>query len=109
MISRFHESESHIGLCDDSTRPAWDSLPPSLSAAPLLVLSQINKLKKKEKKRAKGRCDDKREGNIKMEEDNGVVCPPTREYQSNLQKLEEQEIDLEGISPANTLNLDLKD
>ena len=31
------EFEPNIGLCTDSTGPAWDSLPPSLSAPPLLA------------------------------------------------------------------------
>ena len=34
-----HGSEPCIGLCADSTEPAWDSLPPSLSTPPLLVLA----------------------------------------------------------------------
>ena len=52
-----YEMEPRIRLCADSAEPAWDSLPPSLSAPPLLTcacmrslalsLSQkINKLKK---------------------------------------------------------------
>ena len=45
-----HGFQPHIGLCDDSMEPAWDSLSPSLSAPPLLTLSlslsKINKLKK---------------------------------------------------------------
>ena len=32
--------ECHVGLCADSVEPAWDSLPPSVSAPPLLELSQ---------------------------------------------------------------------
>ena len=32
------EMEPHIGLCADSAEPAWDSLSPSLSAPPLLML-----------------------------------------------------------------------
>ena len=35
----------HVGLCADIAEPAWDSLPPSLSAPPS-PLSKINKLKK---------------------------------------------------------------
>ena len=42
------EFKPHIGLCGDSAEPAWDSLSPSLSALPLLILSvsvsKINKL-----------------------------------------------------------------
>ena len=42
-----HGMEHHVRLCTDSTKPAWDSLSPSLSAPlPLthsLVLSKINK------------------------------------------------------------------
>ena len=54
-----HQFKPYIGLCTDSMEPAWDSLPPSLSAPPPLVhvhrctcalslsLSfKINKLKK---------------------------------------------------------------
>ena len=33
-----HEVEPHLGLCADKTEPAWDSLPPSASAPPPLVL-----------------------------------------------------------------------
>ena len=33
------ETEPRVGLCNDSTEPAWDSLSPSLSAPPLLRLS----------------------------------------------------------------------
>ena len=44
------EFEPHMGLCADSSEPAWDSLSPSLSAPPPLTLSislsKINKLKK---------------------------------------------------------------
>ena len=29
------ELQPHVGLCADSAEPAWDSLCPSLSAAPL--------------------------------------------------------------------------
>ena len=29
-----------VGLCADSMEPAWDSLSPSLSASPLLMLSR---------------------------------------------------------------------
>ena len=34
-----HRIERHVGLHDDSMEPARDSLSPSLSAPPLLVLS----------------------------------------------------------------------
>ena len=34
-----HETETHIRLCADSMDPAWDSLSPSLSLPPPLVLS----------------------------------------------------------------------
>ena len=41
------EIEPDVGLCTDSTEPAWDSLPPSLSAPPPVSLSlKISKLKK---------------------------------------------------------------
>ena len=40
--------ELYIRLCTDSVEAAWDSLPPSLSAPPLLSL-KVNKLKKKKK------------------------------------------------------------
>ena len=30
----FHEFEPHVGLCTDSTEPAWDSLSVSLSLGP---------------------------------------------------------------------------
>ena len=33
------EFKPHIGLCTDSVEPTWDSLSPSLSALPLLMLS----------------------------------------------------------------------
>ena len=33
------ECEPCMGLCTDSTEPAWDSLSSSLSAPPLLALS----------------------------------------------------------------------
>ena len=33
------EIKPDVGLCTDSTEPAWDSLPPSLSAPPVLTLS----------------------------------------------------------------------
>ena len=33
------EIETRIGLCADSMESAWDSLSPSLSAPPLLILS----------------------------------------------------------------------
>ena len=44
------EFEPHIGLRTGSEEPAWDSLSPSLSAPPLLLLAlslKINKLLKK--------------------------------------------------------------
>ena len=43
-----HELEPRIKLCVDSEEPTWDSLSPSLSAAPLpsLSLKKINKPKK---------------------------------------------------------------
>ena len=31
------ETESHVGLCTDSTEPAWNSLSSSLSVPPPLV------------------------------------------------------------------------
>ena len=34
-----HEFELDAGLCADSVEPAWDSLSPSLSMPPLLILS----------------------------------------------------------------------
>ena len=34
-----HEIEPYMGLRADSEKPAWDSLSPSLSAPPSLVLS----------------------------------------------------------------------
>ena len=37
------ETEPHIGLCTDSEKPAWDSLSPSLSASPRLVLPAPSK------------------------------------------------------------------
>ena len=36
---RVHECEPHVRLCADSAEPAWDSLSPSLSAPPPLMLS----------------------------------------------------------------------
>ena len=42
-ISRFHGYKPHVGLCTDSAQPAWDSLPPPLTApphSPCLCLSQ---------------------------------------------------------------------
>ena len=46
------EIEPCIGLCADSVEPARDSLCPSLSAPPLLSVSQkINRPKKKKKKK----------------------------------------------------------
>ena len=46
-----HEFEPHVGLCADRTEPAWDSLTPSLSLCPSLLVRalslKINKLKKK--------------------------------------------------------------
>ena len=48
--------EPCVGLCDDSAESAWDSLSPSLSAPPLLVLpfflSQNKKINLKKKKKA---------------------------------------------------------
>ena len=43
-----HGFKPHVRLCTDSTEHAWDSLPPSLSALPLLTISvsKINKPKK---------------------------------------------------------------
>ena len=35
-----------IGLCTDSAEPAWDSLSPSLSALPPLVISRSLKINK---------------------------------------------------------------
>ena len=35
----FCEIEPCVGLCAGSVEPAWDSLSPSLSACPLLMLS----------------------------------------------------------------------
>ena len=41
MISRFvGSSPTSVGLCVDSSEPAWDSLSPPLSAPPLLSLSK---------------------------------------------------------------------
>ena len=37
--------EPHVGLCADSMEPTWDSVSPSLSAPPLLVLSLSKKKK----------------------------------------------------------------
>ena len=37
------EFEPCVVLCTDSVEPAWDSLPPSLSAPPILSLSLKNK------------------------------------------------------------------
>ena len=34
-----HELELGVGLCADSVEPDWDSLSPTLSAPPLLMLS----------------------------------------------------------------------
>ena len=47
-----HKFKPCIGLCSDSMEPAWDSLSPTLSVPPLLVLSlsfpkERNKLLKK--------------------------------------------------------------
>ena len=39
MISRFHGFEPRGGLCTDSGEPAWNSLSPSFSEPPLLMLS----------------------------------------------------------------------
>ena len=39
MNSWFVCLSPHVGLCADSTEPAWNSLFPSLSAPPLLALS----------------------------------------------------------------------
>ena len=41
-----HEIEPHIRLCADSAEPAWDSLSPSLSALPPLVISRSLKINK---------------------------------------------------------------
>ena len=41
------EFEPHIGFCSSSVEPAWDSLPPSLSAPPPLLCSLKNKHEKK--------------------------------------------------------------
>ena len=35
----------HVGLCADSLEPAWDSLSPSLSAPPLLMLLSLSQNK----------------------------------------------------------------
>ena len=54
MISWF-VSSSPLGLCADSTEPAWDSLSPSLSAPPpacSLKIRNLKKIKKKKKKAA---------------------------------------------------------
>ena len=40
------EFKPHIGLCADSMKPAWDSLSPSLSALPLLILYLSLKINK---------------------------------------------------------------
>ena len=40
------EVEPRVGLCTDSVELAWDSLSPSLSALPLLVLSLSLKINK---------------------------------------------------------------
>ena len=40
------ETEPSVGLCTDSAEPAWDSLPPPLSAPPLLVLFLSLKINK---------------------------------------------------------------
>ena len=54
MISLSHGFEPHIRLCAGSMEPAWDSLPPSLSAPPLLVLPlSLPKNKFKKVKNAK--------------------------------------------------------
>ena len=52
-----HVFEPCMGLCNDNSKPAWDSVSPSLSAprllASLCVLSlKINKHFKKEKRKA---------------------------------------------------------
>ena len=39
MISWLHGIKPRIGLCAGSAEPAWDSLSPSLSTPPSLVLS----------------------------------------------------------------------
>ena len=50
------EFKPHIGPCDDSAEPAWDSLSPFLSAPPRLLSISLNKYinknfkKRKEKK-----------------------------------------------------------
>ena len=50
------ESEPHIGFCSSSVEPAWDSLPPSLSAPPPLsyALSKINMKRNFSKKKDVG-------------------------------------------------------
>ena len=40
MISRFVGVELHVRLCTNSMEPAWDSLSPSLSALPQLMLAR---------------------------------------------------------------------
>ena len=49
--------EPHVRLCTDSTKPAWDAPPLSISALPppllslsLFLLLKINKLKKKRRR-----------------------------------------------------------
>ena len=38
-LLRVHQIEPGAGLCTHSTEPAWDPLPPSLSAPPMLALA----------------------------------------------------------------------
>ena len=40
------EIEPRVELCADSVKPAWDSLPLSLSVTPLLVLARLLSLSK---------------------------------------------------------------
>ena len=47
------ELEPHIGLCTDSVEAAWDSLSPSLSVPPPLMLPLSFKIKIVKKKIAK--------------------------------------------------------
>ena len=41
-----HEFEPCIALCVDNKKPAWDSLPPSLSVAPFLTYALSLKVNK---------------------------------------------------------------
>ena len=49
-----HEFQPHGGLCADDADPTWDSLSPSLSTSPLLILSlslSQNTLEKKKQEK----------------------------------------------------------